>query len=266
MIRWARTAFIGVIVLFMTLPLIIVAGVSFNERKSLFFPPRGFSFKWYGDLFSKRDWVEAVTNSLIIASFAGVIAISIALPIAYFLWRHKFFYAKVLFTIGLMPFMLPPVVTALGFLIFWVTVGHYGRLENDIISHGVFLVTLPLMMISLGLESLDRSLIEAANTMGADARKTFTTIIFPLIVPYILSSYAFCFVLSLNEYIIAFMVAGVTVQTLPIKIVNSLRYGYTPIMGSVAVIFVFLAAVIFGLIARYGNLIKLLGAYMPRER
>ena len=265
MIRSGRTAFIALMVLFMSLPIFVVGAVSFNERKTLLFPPRGFSFRWYGDLFSKRDWVEAVTNSLIIATLAGLIAISIALPVSYYLWRHRIFFAKALFTIGLVPFMLPPVVTALGFLIFWVTLGHYGKLENDIISHGVFLVTLPLMMISLGLESLDRSLVEAASTMGADARKTFTTVILPLVFPYILSSYAFCFVLSLNEYIIAFMVAGVTVQTVPIKIVNSLRYGYTPIMGSVAVIFVFLAAIIFGLIARYGNLLKLLGASGSEE-
>lgn len=265
MIRSAQTAFITLMVLFMSLPIIVVGAVSFNERKTLLFPPRGFSLRWYGDLFSKRDWVEAVTNSLVIATFSGIIAISIALPISYYFWRHRIFFAKALFTIGLVPFMLPPVVTALGFLIFWVTLGHYGKLENDIISHGVFLVTLPLMMISLGLETLDRSLVEAAGTMGANARKTFNTVILPLVFPYILSSYAFCFVLSLNEYIIAFMVAGVTVQTVPIKIVNSLRYGYTPIMGSVAVIFVFLAAIIFGLIARYGNLLKLLGASGSEE-
>jgi putative spermidine/putrescine transport system permease protein len=43
---------------------------------------------------------------------------------------------------------------------------------------------------------------------------------------------------ALNEYIIAYMVAGFTVETLPIKIFNSLRYGYTPIMGVVSVLFV----------------------------
>lgn len=266
MIRWGQYALIGAVVLFLTLPLLVVAAVSFNEKKRLLFPPEGFSFKWYGDLFSKSDWMEAVTNSLIIATSAGVIAISIALPISYFLWRYRLFYAKALFTLGLVPFMLPPVVTALGFLIFWASIGHYGRIENVIICHGVFLVTLPLMTISLGLESMDRSLTEAASTMGANARQSFFTVILPLIFPYILSGYAFCFVLSLNEYIIAFMVAGVTVQTLPIKIVNSLRYGYTPVMGSVAVFFVLLAAVIFGLIARYGDLLKLLGAYTPKER
>ena len=59
----------------------------------------------------------------------------------------------------------------------------------------------------------------------------------------------------------AYMVAGFTVETLPIKIFNSLRYGYTPVMAAVAVVFVLSAALIFGLIARFGNLPKLLGAW-----
>ncbi len=266
MTKWGARVYVGLITLFLLLPMIVVAGISFNQRKSLFFPPKGFSFKWYGELFTKSDWLEPLTNSLIVASSSGVIAISIALPISYFLWRYKIFFAKALFTLGIIPFMLPPVVTALGFLIFWASLGHYGRIENDIICHGVFLVTLPLMMISLGLESLDKWLIEAASTMGANNRQIFLTIIFPLVLPYIVSGYAFCFVLSLNEYIIAFMVAGVTVETIPIKIVNSLRYGYTPVMGAVAVFFVLLAALLFGLIAWYGDLLKLLGAYAPKDR
>lgn len=40
------------------------------------------------------------------------------------------------------------------------------------------------------------------------------------------------------------------VETLPIKIFNALRYGYTPVMASVTMFFVLLAALIFGLIGR----------------
>jgi putative spermidine/putrescine transport system permease protein len=80
-----------------------------------------------------------------------------------------------------------------------------------------------------------------------------------------ISGFAFAFVLSLNEYIIAYMVAGFTVETLPIKIFNSLRYGYTPVMGVVSVFFVVLAAVIFSLIGRYGDLPRLLGADRVKE-
>ena len=86
------------------------------------------------------------------------------------------------------------------------------------------------------------------------------TVVLPLILPYLISGFAFAFVLSLNEYIIAYMTVGFTMETLPIKIFNALRYGYTPIMASVSVFFVLLAAIIFGLIARFGDLPKLLGA------
>ena len=56
------------------------------------------------------------------------------------------------------------------------------------------------------------------------------------------------------------MVSGFTVETLPIKIFNSLRYGYTPVMAVVSVVFVVTAVVVFGLIGRFGNLPRLLGA------
>ena len=101
--------------------------------------------------------------------------------------------------------------------------------------------------------------------MGADDRTVFRTVILPLVRPYLISGYAFAFVLSLNEYIVAYMVAGFTVETLPIKIFNSLRYGYTPVMAAVAVVFMLVAILVFGLIARFGDLPKLLGAWAARE-
>ncbi len=88
----------------------------------------------------------------------------------------------------------------------------------------------------------------------------------PPVRPNIVCAYPFAFVLSLNEYIVAFMVAGFTVETLPFKIFNSLRYGYTPVMAVVAVLFALLAALIFGLVGRFGNLPRLLGALGPGEK
>jgi putative spermidine/putrescine transport system permease protein len=89
--------------------------------------------------------------------------------------------------------------------------------------------------------------------------------VLPLIRPYIVSGFAFAFVLSLNEYIVAYMTVGFTLETLPIKIFNALRYGYTPTMAAVAVLFVVLAAVIFGLVARFGDLPRLLGAWSGED-
>ena len=264
--RLFRPLFMGLVGLVMAMPLLVLAGVSLNAKKRLLFPPDGLSLRWYGELFSDAGWLNAVKNSLAIATLSGLAALSVALPLAWFLWRYRVRYARVLFGLGVAPFILPPVITALGFLSFWATVGMYGQFTAVVISHGIFFVTLPLVTISLGLESIEVEVVEAAETMGAREGAMFRTIVLPLVRPYIFSGYAFAFVLSLNEYIIAYMVAGFTVETLPIKIFNSLRYGYTPVMAVVAVLFVLLAMAVFGLLARFGNLPRLLGAWMPEDR
>lgn len=266
-----RNLFMGAVLVVLLAPLVVLGGVSLNEPKQLLFPPEGFSLKWYVELFTLADWLNAVKNSLIIAITSAFLSVSIAFPLAYFLWRYRVFYARLLFGLGLAPFMLPPVITALGFLIFWVDVGQllnlqlYGSIVATIVSHAIFFVTLPLVTISLGLESIDAQVIEASSTMGADDRTVFRTVVLPLVRPYLISGYAFAFVLSLNEYIVAYMVAGFTVETLPIKIFNSLRYGYTPVMAAVAVVFVLVAILVFGLIARFGDLPKLMGAWSSKE-
>ncbi|WP_169544434.1 ABC transporter permease [Sneathiella aquimaris] len=251
--------YFAAVAFFLLLPVIVVVGVSFNEKQSLTFPPVGFSWDWYFEIFTDAEWRSALINSLVLATFSAAVAVSVALPLSWFLYRRYAPWANVFRLLGVAPFILPPVITALGFLTFWATTGAYGEPWTAILSHGIFFVTLPLVTITLGFSSIESSLVEAASTMGASERTIFRTIILPLILPYLISGFAFTFVLSLNEYIVAYMTVGFTMETLPIKIFNALRYGYTPTMASVSVLFVVVAAVVFGLIAKFGDLPKLLG-------
>ena len=123
----------------------------------------------------------------------------------------------------------------------------------------------PLVTITLGFATINQEYVEASITMGADEKTLLRTIIFPLVRPYLISGFAFAFVLSLNEYIVAYMVVGFTVETIPIKIFNALRYGYTPTMAAVSAFFVFVAFIVFGLVARFGDLPRLLGAWSKEE-
>ncbi|MEK1925391.1 MAG: ABC transporter permease [Rhizobium giardinii] len=246
--------------LFMALPMIVVAGVSVNAKQTLAFPPKGFSLSWYGEIFLNPEWRNALLASLTLAILSAALAVAIALPLAWFLWRRIAPWANIFQLLGVAPFTLPPVITALGLLTFWATTGFYGQPWTAVVSHAIFFVTLPLVTLSLGFTAIDRSLVEAAATMGADDKTIFRTVVLPLILPYIVSGYAFAFVLSLNEYIVAYMTVGFIMETLPIKIFNALRYGYTPTMASVTILFVVTAAVIFSLVARFGDLPKLLGA------
>ena len=264
--RFAARLLFALVAVFLAAPLVVVAGVSVNEEKSLLFPPQGFSLAWYTAIVADPGWRGAFLTSLVLALSAAALAVAIAFPLAFAQWRRPTRLGGLLQGLGLTPFILPPVITALGFLSFWATAGFYGDAWTVAISHAVFFVTLPLVTLTLGFAAIDREIVEAARTMGADERTILKTVLLPLVGPYVVSGYAFAFVLSLNEYIVAYMVAGFTTETLPIKIFNALRYGYTPTMAAISVVFVALAALIFGLVARFGDLPRLMGAWGATER
>jgi putative spermidine/putrescine transport system permease protein len=257
LLKWFVTAFT---IVFLFAPLVVVAIVSINENRYMDFPPEGFSIAWYTALWTDSDWRGAILTSLTVATASAAVAVAIAMPLAYVLRAYRVRLTPLLYSLGILPFMLPPVITALGMQVFWNATGHVGRIENVIVAHGVFFSTLPLIAISLGMETMDPSLREAAHTLGASPRTTFRTVTFPLLVPSMITGYAAAFVLSLNEYIISFLVAGFSVETLPIKIFNSLRYGFTPTIASVTIVFIVVAATVFTLAAMFGNLLRFLGA------
>lgn len=263
--RFLSRLYLALVGIFLTAPIVVVTGVSFNEKQNLAFPPQGFSLHWFTQIFSDPEWFRALIASVLLAVTSAALAVVIALPLAWFLWRRVAPWAQVFQLLGVAPFTLPPVITALGFLTFWATSGFYGQPWTAVIAHAIFFVTLPLVTLTLGFSSIDRSLTEAAATMGADDRTVFRTVVLPLILPYVVSGYAFAFVLSLNEYIVAYMTIGFVRETLPIKVFNALRYGYTPTMAAVSVLFVAVTAAVFGLIARFGDLPRLMGAMSTKD-
>ena len=258
--RALRAGGLALVALFLAAPIVVVAGVSINERQSLAFPPEGFSLDWYAAIVTDPGWRAALVASLALAALAALISVSIALPLAWFLWRRVAPWARIVELLGLAPFVLPPVITALGFLAFYAALGAYGAPWTAVVAHGIFFTTLPLVTLTLGFAGIDRSLTEAAQTLGASEAAVFRTVVLPIVTPYLISGYAFAFVLSLNEYIVAYMTVGFTMETLPVKIFNALRYGYTPTMAAVSVVFVAVAALTFGAIALFGDLPRLVGA------
>jgi putative spermidine/putrescine transport system permease protein len=258
--RALRRGLTTIVVVFLLAPLVVVAVVSFNENRYMDFPPEGFSLGWYAELWTDTGWRTAIWTSLVVATLGAALAVMIALPLAYVLRAYRIRLAPVLYSLGILPFMLPPVISALGALVFWNAAHHAGRIENIIIAHGIFFSTLPLITVSLAMETLDPSLPEAAQTMGANQRTTFRTITLPLLVPSVITGYVAAFVLSLNEYIIAFMVSRFAIVTIPIKIYNDLRYGFTPSIAAMTVVFIVVAASAFILFALFGNLLRFLGA------
>ena len=91
MSRLLRNLYMGVIAVILIAPLVVIAGISLNATKFLSFPPKGYSLRWYVEIFADSGWFGALQNSLIVAAGSAALAVSIALPIAYCLWRYRIF-------------------------------------------------------------------------------------------------------------------------------------------------------------------------------
>ena len=96
----SATPTLTVIAVSMVLPLVVIAGISVNERKFISFPPKGFSLKWYVEIFDDKAWFSALQASVVVALLAAILAVSIAVPIAYGLWRYRLSYMKALYSLG----------------------------------------------------------------------------------------------------------------------------------------------------------------------
>lgn len=259
--RGMRLFYLAGMALFSIGPIGVILAVSVTASRRMVFPPDQVSFRWFAEIFVDDGWFAALTNSVVIALASALLAVAVALPVVYVAWRRGWRLARTLLALGLAPFILPPIIISVGFLVLFSSLGVEGHLLNAVVAHSIYVLAVPLVVLSIGLAAVERPILEASATLGASDAQVFRTIILPMMTPYVCTAFAFCVVLSLNEYIIALMTIGFTHETIPIKIYNALRYGYSPVLAAVAVLFMGLNVLIFGLVAVFADLPKLLGAY-----
>lgn len=252
--------------LVLALPILVVAGAALNGGRTMLFPPQDPTLARFAEFFvTESVWTTALTHSMIVATGAALLAVLIAWPLAYLLWSGGSRLSKMLAALGSMPFALPPIVFGVGLGFFWAFLGGLGTLWAGIVSHAALFLALPLVTISIGLQSIDRAHLEAAATMGATERVVFRTIILPQTLPYTVSGFFFALVLSFNEFIVMFFVSASSYATVTLQIFNSLRNGYTPTMAVGAITFITVSVVVFSAVARWGDLPRLMGADQSRS-
>lgn len=243
------------------LPIIVVCAAALNSGRTMLFPPQDPTLARFVEFFvTEQVWKNALAHSIMIALSSAVLAVLITWPVAYWLWRNDSKWSKFLATLTSLPFALPPIVFGVGLGFMWGFIDLLGSVFAGIVSHAILLAALPLATISLGLQSIEQSHIDAARTMGATESVIFKTVILPLTLPYTVSGFFFTLILSFNEFIVMFFVSASAYSTVTLQIFNSLRNGFTPTMAVGAFTFIVASVIAFGLVARFGDLPKLMGA------
>ncbi|MEO1548994.1 MAG: ABC transporter permease [Pseudomonadota bacterium] len=265
MSRVLSYAFMALCAVVVALPILVVSAAALNGGRSMLFPPQDPTLARFVDFFvTEPVWRGALINSVIIAFGSATLAVLVAWPLAYGLWKTNSRASKILTGLGALPFALPPIVFGVGLGFLWSFGGGLGQIWSAVVSHAALFLALPLVTISIGLHAIDRMHLDAAATMGATERVTFRTIILPQTLPYTASGFFFALVLSFNEFIVTFFVSSSAYSTVTLQIFNSLRNGFTPTMAVAAITFIVVSLLCFSLVARFGDLPRLMGADQSR--
>jgi spermidine/putrescine transport system permease protein len=209
--------------IFLYAPIIILPMFAFNDATVIAFPLSGFSTRWFDEMMQAPALRIALKNSLIIAVSSAVISTTLGIFAARATTRYRFPAKAGIMGLIMLPLVLPEIIVAVSLLVVLLGLGVNLSIFTVILGHVLICTPFTIAILSSAFQSLDQSLEEAAYDLGESGPSTFRLIILPLVMPGIISSLLISFTISLDEFIIAFFLAG-TEPTLPVYIFSQFRF------------------------------------------
>jgi spermidine/putrescine transport system permease protein len=230
---------------FFYLPLAVIFIGSFNNSR-FGGTWRGFTLRYYRQLFQDREIWLCIQNTLLAAVLSTVVCMALGTLAAFALHRYRgrlqFFHSALVYT----PLVVPEILMGISLLLFFVTIGAELGMGTILVGHITFCVSYVAMTVLGRLQDFDFTLIDAARDLGAGSWTAVRKILLPLLAPGILAGGLLAFTLSLDDFVVTFFVSGPTSKTLPIYIFSSIRHGSpTKIsaLSAILVVVTFLVAV-----------------------
>src|SRR5476651_1473228 len=209
-----------VVAFLVVLPLVFLVEVSLNIGDPMAFPPQEFGIRNYIAIFDED--INVLTNTVIIAVMATVMAILIGFTLAWILTRTNVPGRAKLERLMELPYYMTPLVGALAWSVIagpksgfvnqlWKAAGRTGDLVDIYGYFGIAWVmalfegTVAFVMISAAMKSMDPALEESARVLGAGKWRVMLTVTLPLVLPGVLGAAVFVFAEMLGSFAAAFV-------------------------------------------------------------
>jgi len=247
-ISWFVIVWVMLVFAFLYAPIVSVVIYSFNASR-LVTVWGGFDTKWYGALLADRQIIDAAKLSLLIAAISSTLATIVGTVAGYVLVRFPKFLGRTAFS-GMVnaPLVMPEVITGLSMLLLfikmWELTGWPERgLTTVIIAHVTFTLSYVAVVMRSRFLTLDLSLEEAAQDLGAKPLKVFFVITLPIVAPAIVSGWLLGFTISLDDLVITSFTNGPGTTTLPQVIFSKVRLGLDPKINALATIIIAIVSI-----------------------
>lgn len=195
------------IILFFYLPIIYVIVFSFNSSKSLS-NFTGFSLQWYEAMFKNRAMMESVYYSTVIAVIATVVSTIVGTIAAIGLSKSNRVIKELVNQANNLPMLNPDIVTAIGLMLFFSTLGIKTGFMTMLIAHIIFCIPYVMLSINPKLRQLDENIAEAALDLGCTPFQALYKVIIPQIKEGIISGALVAFMMSFDDFVISYFTTG----------------------------------------------------------
>lgn len=242
------------IMLFLYAPIITMMVLSFNTSKSR---NRfgGFTFDWYTRMFQSAAIMDAFRNTLIIAIVSSLVATIIGTMAAIALTDMKKASRATIMGITNIPMLNADIVTGISLMLSFIAFSISLGFKTILISHITFNIPYVILSVMPKLKQTSKYSYEAALDLGATPVQAFFKIVFPDILPGVLSGFLLAFTMSLDDFIITHFTKGAGINTLSTLIYSEVRRGIKPSMYALSTI-IFLSVLLLLLIINFAPNIK----------
>jgi spermidine/putrescine transport system permease protein len=227
--------YLVLIMIFLYAPIATMMVLSFNSSKSRT-QWGGFTLRWYADMFASRNIIAALHNTLLIAFLSALIATVIGVAACIAINTMKPVHKAIVMGITNIPMLNADIVTGISLMLAFIAFGISLGFKTILIAHITFNIPYVILSVMPKLKQTNRSTYEAAMDLGAGPVSAFFKVVFPDILPGVLSGFLLAFTMSLDDFIITHFTKGAGINTLSTLIYSEVRRGIRPSMYALSTV------------------------------
>jgi putative spermidine/putrescine transport system permease protein len=248
-VRLALYVFVGIAMLWLLIPVLIIAPMSFSSARFLAFPPPGWSLRWYQAYLNDPSWMAATRVSLIVSVSSALLATTVGTAAAYGLNMAGGRLARTAQVVLLLPLVTPVVIIAVGVFLVYARLGLIATMTGLILANVMLGTPYVVTSVLVGLRKFDPTQEMVARSLGMNRLRAFFAVTLPQIRPSVVSGALFAFISALDETIVALFISGGPNQTLTKKMFTALRDEIDPTIAAISTLLTAISFLMLALMA-----------------
>lgn len=249
MINFLKKFYTTLIFIFLYAPILTLIVLSFNASKTRA-KWGGFTVKWYGALFKNDQIMSALYTTIVIALLSSIIATILGTMASIAINSMDRRMRSIYLGVTNIPMLNADIVTGISFMLLFIASKISFGFGTVLLAHITFNIPYVILSVMPKLKQTSQSTYEAALDLGATPIQAFFKVVFPDIVPGVLSGFLLAFTMSLDDFIITHFTKGPGLDTLSTKIYTEVKKGIKPEMYALSSI-MFVSVLILLIVVNY---------------